>query len=341
MTRIRALRIAAGYAVIAGVWILASDTALVVFGVTGQDVARVSLLKGFGFVVVTSLALYLLTDRFVRREQERDREHRRDLERQVRERTAELEQVNEQLRIATEAKSAFLATMSHELRTPLNSIIGFTGLLTEGLSGPLTDQQREQLGIVRDAGKHLLTLIDDILDLSKIEAGRVEIRRAPVTLGIIVDSIDAMFAPIAAAEGIKWRSVRGPGLPAELVTDRTRVEQVLANLVGNAFKYTDEGSVSLEVTADGGCVRFAVKDTGPGIPESEQERIFAEFVRLGESGPAGPAEVEGSGLGLAIAARLARLLCGHIELISAPGEGATFTFVLPTGDEECAEALES
>jgi PAS domain S-box-containing protein len=254
--------------------------------------------------------------------------YQQGLEALIADRTSELQDANARLTAATEAKSAFLATMSHELRTPLHSIIGFTSLLADGRSGPLDEEQRMQIGIVRDAGRHLLALINDVLDLSRIEAGRDEIESGPVKIAEIVSSVERTMAPLAVAKGLAW-SAGGPAEPdLEIVTDRRRLEQIITNLAGNAVKYTRTGSVDLTVTVSEGEARFAVTDTGPGIEPEQREAIFREFVRLeGDD----PVPIEGTGLGLAISARLARLLGGRIEMESTPGEGSTFAVVVPVG----------
>ncbi|MDO8880686.1 MAG: ATP-binding protein [Coriobacteriia bacterium] len=254
--------------------------------------------------------------------------YQQGLEALIAERTTELQDANARLTAATEAKSAFLATMSHELRTPLHSIIGFTSLLADGRSGPLDEEQRMQIGIVRDAGRHLLALINDVLDLSRIEAGRDEIELEPVEIAEMVSSVERTMAPLAVAKGLVW-SAGGPADPdLEIVTDRRRLEQIITNLAGNAVKYTRTGTVDLTVTVGRGEARFSVTDTGPGIEPDQREAIFREFVRL-EGDDLAP--IEGTGLGLAISARLARLLGGRIEMESTPGEGSTFALVVPTG----------
>lgn len=253
-------------------------------------------------------------------------QHHAALERTVKERTAELESANERLRAATDAKSAFLSTMSHELRTPLHSIIGFSSLMAEGMSGSLNEEQRSQITIIHDSAVRLLELINDVLDLSKIESGWEEVRLEPVIIAELVGSLERTMAPLAAGKGLAW-STEGPAGPTDtLLTDRRRIEQVLTNLLANAVKYTESGEVGLRVNRDAHTVRFSVYDTGPGIRPEARERIFQEFVRL-EDGAA--SRVEGTGLGLTISARLARLLGGRIEVESEPGQGSTFTLVVP------------
>lgn len=441
---VRAARLAGSYAVIAALWILVSDSALAALGLPEATLARFGALKGLGFVMVTTAALFVVTRRFAEKSAVQEREYRelfvqnpnpmwvyeietmrflavndaaivkygyrrdeflsmtirdirpaedvlrleenvsavregvdeagvwrhvtkqgtllwveitshatefdghraefvlvRDvteahearlelvryqerLEELVAERTSQLEAVNEELASATEAKSAFLATMSHELRTPLNTIIGFSGVLGDGLAGPLNDEQGVQIGLIKDAGRHLLELIDDVLDLSKIEAGRTEVRPEPVSVGELVHSLEAVFLPLAEAEGLSFDCETT--FEGMMSVDRRKLEQVLRNLLSNAVKYTSAGSVGLRVTTEGQAIRFAVRDTGPGIAPERQSAVFGEFVRL-QPGDAPPSE--GTGLGLAIATRLAQLLGGRIELESEPGAGSVFTLIVP------------
>lgn len=257
----------------------------------------------------------------VRAELERYREGLEDL---VRARTAELEETNEQLAAATAAKSAFLASMSHELRTPLNSIIGFTSLLLQGMVGPLNEEQTRQLDMVSASGQQLLALIDDILDLSRIEVGKVDVAAQRVALADLIEAVERVFRPLTEQSGLVWRCEYDEAVT--LLTDPRLAEQVLANLLSNAIKYTVAGSVSLDVRVLADEVRFAVADTGPGIPPDVQTIIFEEFERGPETRRAA---IQGTGLGLAISSRIAALLGGRIELSSIQGEGSIFTFVLP------------
>lgn len=251
--------------------------------------------------------------------------YQQNLEHLVSERTAELERVNFELSAATEAKSTFLTTMSHELRTPLNSILGFSAILAGGKAGPLNEEQSRQIGFLRGSAEHLHALIDDVLDLSRIESGCVEVSLADVALPDIVEALDNSVSGLALAKGLEWQVGPVPGI--SIVTDARKLRQILLNLLGNAVKYTVQGSVRLDVTAARGIVRFDVSDTGPGIAEGERQRIFESFVRIeSETSPA-----EGSGLGLAIAAQYARLLGGSLELTATSDAGSTFTLTLPRG----------
>jgi signal transduction histidine kinase/integral membrane sensor domain MASE1 len=259
--------------------------------------------------------------------------HARDLERSVEERTALLREANEELALAVErtlaadrAKSAFLSAMSHELRTPLNSVIGFTGVLLKGMAGELQPRQVEPLRIVQRNGRHLLELINDVLDLSKIEAA--EMRLAALPFDLVQTAREALesMAPAAAAKGL----VLGHAFAVEalpLTGDRRRVVQILLNLLSNAVKFTLAGRVDLRLTLDAGLVRIAVEDTGPGIAQQDIPRLFREFEQL-DTGLA--RHSEGTGLGLALSRRLARLMKGTITVESQPGRGSTFTLILPS-----------
>jgi signal transduction histidine kinase len=248
-----------------------------------------------------------------------------DLERRVADRTRELSQAKEAAESADRMKSAFLATMSHELRTPLNSIIGFTGILLQELAGPLNTEQRKQMGIVRDNSSHLLELINDVLDLSKIEAGQLQVSREPVDLEAVTRKVVAAAQPMADRKHLQLEWAASPGLPP-ITSDRRRIEQILANLVANAVKFTESGSVRVRVAAADRGVRLEVADTGIGIAQGDLERLFEPFVQI-DSGLT--RKYVGTGLGLSISRRLAQLLGGSISVASVAGGGSTFTVLLP------------
>lgn len=241
-----------------------------------------------------------------------------------------LEETNHRLDVATRAKNDFLASMSHELRTPLNSVIGFSGMLLSGLAGELEDEQRKQVGMINSAGRHLLELINNVLDLSKIEAGHMKVDFAPVGALEVASGAIETVRPIAEAKGL---GVRLSGDTVSLVTDRTRLTQILLNLLGNAVKFTEAGSVSLEIAEDGGEVAFTVRDTGRGIPADDLPHVFEEFYQ--GSSPVG-AKTAGTGLGLSVSARLAAMLGGRIEASSDAGAGSVFTVRLPKEGPERA-----
>jgi len=233
-----------------------------------------------------------------------------------------LEQTNASLARASEAKSRFLASVSHELRTPMNAILGFTDALLAGVDGPLNVEQKASLGWVQRGGRDLLGLINEILDLSKIEAGKLTIDAQPFDPRELVESVVAQHRSLAAQKGITF-AWHDAGAPAEVVLDRQRVRQILVNLFGNALKFTREGEVSVETGgADEAAFHVAVRDTGPGIDPDQHEAIFEEF-RQAEGGDGG------TGLGLAISRRLARAMGGDVTLESVPGRGSTFRLTLP------------
>lgn len=230
-----------------------------------------------------------------------------------------------QLEEVTQAKSRFLANMSHELRTPLNSIIGFSGILLKGSAGPVNEEQAKQLEMVHTSGKRLLGLINDILDLTRIEAGRIEVRRAPTKVNKIVDAVIKQADPLRREKGLEL-NVSAPTEPLTIVTDGARVEQVLLNLVTNAIKFTDHGGIDIDVTPEGEWVHFRVTDTGVGIPEEAFTRIFSEFEQIQQL----DGEIRsGAGLGLSISRQFATLLGGELTVDSTVGKGSTFTLSLP------------
>ena len=246
-------------------------------------------------------------------------EYRDGLEELVRQRTAELEE-------ASRAKSQFLASMSHELRTPLNSIIGFTGIMLQGLTGEFTSEQRAQLEMVNRAGRQLLRLVSDVLDLERIEAGRVELDLEDVDVPKLATALAETIRPMSEDVGLTV-NLDLENAPARVRTDRAKLEQILLNFLSNAVKYTESGSISLIVASRAdGSVAFSVRDTGIGIAPEDQVSVFEEFRQL----PAHRgAKHPGSGLGLSISRQLAELLGARIDLESASGTGSAFTLVLP------------
>ncbi|GMW01552.1 MAG: hypothetical protein AMXMBFR84_26890 [Candidatus Hydrogenedentota bacterium] len=248
-----------------------------------------------------------------------------ELEQRVAERTAELAHAKERAESADRLKSAFLAAMSHELRTPLNSIIGFTGILMEELPGPLNNEQAKQLGMVQNSAMHLLELINDVLDLSKIEAGQMTIQRDYFDPHESVGRVMHLFKPIAEKKRLSLKAEVPPSLTS-LYSDRRRFEQVLINLVNNGLKFTNEGGVRVTFVDEGERLAIHVADTGIGIKSEDRQKLFQSFQQL-DSGLS--RNHEGTGLGLAICSKLASLLGGTIEVRSEWGAGSTFTFLLP------------
>ena len=236
----------------------------------------------------------------------------------------ELAAANSRLQEIDRLKSLFIASMSHELRTPLNSIIGFTGILLQGLAGPLNDEQKKQLGMVKGSSRHLLALITDIIDLSKIEAGKLSLTREEVDLVRLAREVVASLEPVAARGGLAL-SLEAPDT-LSIVSDARRVRQVLVNLVGNAVKFTERGSVTVFLTRLDGSVRISVRDTGPGIRAEDLGLLFQFFSRVTS---AGQPTHEGTGLGLYLSRKLVTLLGGDIRVESTLGLGSEFCFILP------------
>jgi signal transduction histidine kinase/CheY-like chemotaxis protein len=271
-----------------------------------------------------------------------------ELESKVRERTQELEETAKQLRKKTNeaqranmAKSQFLAGISHELRTPLNAILGFSQLLKR--SPNLSDKQNEYVTTMHRSGEHLLSMINDVLDISKIEAGRMEVRKESIELPRLVNDIGDMFKLQCEEKDLQFKLTIDKTVPAYIFSDPGKIRQILVNLIGNAVKYTHDGSVEVKVIADSEeqllsengetapeyadavfkNVRFIISDTGPGIPDDQLESIFEPFKQVTDSFS------DGTGLGLAITYRLITLLDGGIDVHSRIEEGSTFTANLP------------
>lgn len=236
-------------------------------------------------------------------------------------------------RIAAETsdrlKSAFLATMSHELRTPLNSIIGFTGILLQGLAGPLNDEQTKQMKMVQGSARHLLSLINDVLDISRIEAGRLELGMESFNPVESAERVMETVRPAAERKGLYLRKEIRGGV-GKITGDRRRFEQVLLNLLGNAVKFTAKGGVTVSWGVEDGTIFFAVQDTGIGISTEDVKEIFKPFKQV-DTGKS--REYEGTGLGLSICKKLIEAMGGSIEAESEPGSGSVFTFRIPAGEE--------
>ena len=240
---------------------------------------------------------------------------------------AALEVQARELETASRYKSDFLANMSHELRTPLNSSLILAKLLADNKDGNLSDEQIQYAETIRAAGNDLLTLINDILDLSKIEAGHMEVAAEPVSLSAVVGELDRIVRPVAEQKKLAFHARLAPGCPETVDTDRRRLEQILKNLLSNALKFTEAGEVSLDVgSASGDRVEFVVRDTGIGIAQNQQKVVFEAFRQADGTTNR---KYGGTGLGLSIARELTRILGGEIHLASEVGRGSTFTLTIP------------
>jgi signal transduction histidine kinase len=231
----------------------------------------------------------------------------------------------EQLEAASRHKSQFLANTSHELRTPLNAILGYTELIQDGIYGEVPPKIDEVLARVQASGRHLLGLINDVLDLSKIEAGQLALSLVNYSMPELVERVVLATGPLAGEKGLALKVLLQDDLPIGQGDDR-RITQVLLNLVGNAIKFTEAGEVAVKVRAENGAFEVAVVDTGPGIAAEDQERVFEEFRQLDGSSTRTKG---GTGLGLAISRKIVELHAGRLWVESELGRGSTFRFVLP------------
>jgi PAS domain S-box-containing protein len=257
-----------------------------------------------------------------------------ELERKIQEATAELAQQNELLRRqqigleqASALKSQFLANMSHEFRTPLNAILGYTHMLLNGVTGTVSETQRKGLARIDSNSRHLLALINDILDITRIEAGRMPLNITTFAVPDLIDEVMSELEPIIKRSNLTMSARAGSKLPM-LRSDRQKVKQIVLNLLSNALKFTPEGSVTIAARYDGRSrmVCIAVRDTGVGIPSEDQAKVFEDFRQLDSSPARG---YGGTGLGLSICRRLAEMLEGDIELESETGRGSTFVLCIP------------
>lgn len=258
--------------------------------------------------------------------------HSEELREKVREATAELAEQNEllrrqafQLEQASAMKSQFLANVSHELRTPLNAIIGYTHLMIEGVSGELSRPQQDKLARIDANSRHLLAVINDLLDITRIESGKMPVQREWLRLPELIEEVMTEVEPVIAGTRLQVIRSLSPALP-EIETDRQKVKQIVLNLLTNALKFTPQGSVAIRLEHDAEGISIVVSDTGIGVAEENQKTIFEAFEQANSSFAR---RQGGTGLGLTICRRLAHLLDGRITLVSRLGEGSTFTLFLP------------
>src|SRR5450432_1613380 len=237
----------------------------------------------------------------------------------------EIEEKSRQLEVASQHKSQFLANMSHELRTPLNAILGYTELMQDDIYGEVPGKMRGVLDRVQSNGRHLLGLINDVLDLSKIEAGQLTLTVASYSLEAVVHGVFTAVESLATGKHLALKLDILPNLPVGRGDER-RIAQVLLNLVGNAIKFTDQGEVAIAASATNGSFNIAVRDTGPGISAADQVKIFEEFHQADNSATKTKG---GTGLGLSIARRIVEMHGGRIWVESSPGAGSTFSVSLP------------
>ncbi len=270
-------------------------------------------------------------------------DRRRRLEETVAERTAqftranerlaavnrELVRANDRLERATDVQRRFVSGMSHEMRTPLNSIIGFAGILADGMPGPLNEEQLRQVRTIRESGGQLLGLVERVLDLGTLDDGTVALELERLDPAEVARDVAARVRPVADEKGLDLDvDLQTEG--DRILSDRAKIERILLTLLSNAVKFTEHGRVRLRFECpEGGPCQFSVEDTGPGIPEEDRDRVFEPFIQLDMPETA---KSKGVGLGLALARTRARMLCGDIELRSREGEGATFTLVVPDLD---------
>jgi signal transduction histidine kinase len=245
----------------------------------------------------------------------------------------EIEEKSRELADASQHKSQFLANMSHELRTPLNAILGYTELMADGAYGEPSEKMLGILKRLEANGRHLLGLINDVLDLSKIEAGQLELELSDYSIQDIAQTVRSTLEPLAADKKLAFKVEMPPELPPGR-GDGRRLTQVLINLVGNAIKFTDAGEVAIRAQANDGSFYVSVRDTGPGISAADQAKLFQEFQQADN---AITRKKGGTGLGLAMSKRIIEMHGGRIWVESQPGQGSTFAFTLPVVVERQVE----
>jgi len=276
-------------------------------------------------LLITFISASFVLNRAVKSRTAELQEAHDNLEKKVADRTKELEQANIRLKELDQLKSMFLASMSHELRTPLNSIIGFTGWILMGMVGDLNEELRKQLTMVKNSANHLLSLINDILDISKIEAGKLELTIEKFEIAEVVNDIVNSVQPLAKDKGLKLLHVVPEGVT--LNSDKRRIRQVLINLVSNAIKFTDQGNVQIEVKLlNNNDLEVIVSDSGMGIKKEDMDILFQPFQQIDMSSTK---KHEGTGLGLYLCKKILDLLHGDISVKSQFGKGSEFKFIIP------------
>jgi len=244
---------------------------------------------------------------------------------ELQESNALLEELNNELHDRDTMRLRFLGTMSHELRTPLAAIVGFADMLGSGITGELNPDQVKQVGLIGESGRHILHMVEEMLDIARIDSGHLQLEYESYLVGDLIEAVVALLGPSLPEAGPELR-VEGTRELGAIRGDRDRVEQILLNIIGNAIKYTARGSIDVIARREPKRVVVDVRDTGSGIPEAEQSSVFEDYYRVKSDGVS---SAEGAGLGLAVSRRLARLMGGDITLESSPGAGSTFTIVLP------------
>lgn len=281
----------------------------------------------WGYVLLAILFMSLSGSFILKRQVEvctkQLRKLNREMEQKIIDRTKELSIAMEQAQEADRIKSAFLATMSHELRTPLNSIIGFTGILLQGLAGQLNDEQQKQMSMVQNSARHLLSLINDVLDISKIESGQLTISMEEFDVEQSIKKVIEIITPLAEKKGLKLLAeIKEPEI---MIGDERRFEQIVLNLLTNAIKFTEKGEISLKCIDKENILKVDITDTGIGIDEEHLKKLFTPFYQV-DSGLT--RKSEGTGLGLSISKKLANMMGGEILAKSKPGEGSTFSLII-------------
>ena len=277
-----------------------------------------------GIIPNTKKSIASLTDITELKQAERALQEARDqLEEKVAQRTKELEDANLKLQEIDRLKSMFIASMNHELRTPLNSIIGFTGIILQGMSGKINKEQRKQLTLVKKSANHLLALINDVIDISKIEAGKMKIAIKKFDLISLAQEVKDSFAVIAEEKGLKLLFQTPPTLLIK--SDERKTRQVMVNFISNALKFTDRGEIEVKIRKKDESAEISVRDTGVGIKKEDMGKLFQAFNRININGRL----TAGTGLGLYLSKKITDLLGGDIKVESEFGQGSVFTFTLP------------